>query len=260
MNKSPEVVITYNNTPHSKVHNFTLKAIKGGKTFSKNFSIGTKRTLDEAYEDAVKGAPELARIHGCTVNIKTKEELLRAAASNTGTGKRSSKKKSKPSHKAAESASSAAASLPAQHANQLVERFGHSLKFSALIKHAVKLFGVEKVEEILLSGLEELTAAKEELARERSVRLDTNRKIADAILAARDAGVHMNSPDDEIEDLINLAIQSRERKKNRPNNSYAGKKYKLGDEIWEGEDHMPASFSQWLRADLERNIDDLLVP
>lgn len=247
MKNELRVVLKYKKRDEAREHNISANVLQGSKLLKqKHFSIGRDRNFDEAYDAACIAAQELAKQYKVQFTKPPKSEL-RDSASKTRAAKRDI---------------SPAAKVPpaiAASANQLMEKFGNPLAFRAFIKSAVKLHGVEKIEDVLKSGLEEISSAKEALQNERKIRATANRKIAEAILSARELGVDMESPNEEVTSLINTIIEERERKSNRGQNSFIGRKYVLNGETWDGVGHAPASFAQWLNADPERSIDDLAV-
>ncbi len=150
-----------------------------------------------------------------------------------------------------------ASKLSKTAANPLVEKFGNAGQWKALIKSAAKQHGAEKVSEILKSGLEILEDILKSEIEERKIVDGANRKMAEAILEARDAGVFMPSPTPVIESYVQAIIDSKVR---------AGKRqksiglYKLpnGDK-WDGVGHPPANFSKYLNENPDKSIDDLKV-
>lgn len=246
MKKIQKVVLKYKNRPEAKEHSITASVLEGSKPIKqKHFSIGRDWDFDSAYEEGVKAATELAKQYKLVFTKPSKAELKDSV--------------SNPRNKKSPSPGQKIAPAIVNSTSQLLEKFGNVLAFRAFINGAVKLHGVEKIEEVLTSGLEEIAVAKEALINERRIRATVNRKIAEAILSARDLGVNMDAPNNEVADLIGIILDDRARKSNRKPNGYEGKKYVLNGESWDGVGHAPASFAKWLNEDENRSIEDLAV-
>lgn len=247
MNKTRKVILKYKHRPEVNEHNICAIVMEASKPLKqKHFSIGGKRDFDEAYKDALKAANALAKEFKVDFAAPSKEQL-RSSLTEKRTPRRSGVIGPKVSPAMVSSTS------------QLLDKFGNALAFRAFINSAVKLHGVEKIEEVLRAGLEEITAAKEALMAERRIRSSANRKIAEAILSARDLGVDMEAPNDEVAHYISIILDERERSKNRKNSLGSNNIYKLGDERWDGKGTAPASIIKWLDEDENRTIDQLLV-
>lgn len=244
---------TYTNNPNSKKHYFDVKVKKvgvSGSVTSKNFSIGRDRTLDEAYEEMVRFGKTFARTYNITENAPPPKEKMVSESKTPGKRGYSKSKTSPP-----------ASNVTEVHAAQFMERFGVEGRFKAMIKKAVTTYGVEKVKVALEAGLEEIKSAEEALAKEQSIRLKANRKMAEAIMEALDDGVHIESPNPEITALLDQMKAARERQIGRVSSlgKQKGNLYRLDGEEWRGNGHMPASFVKWIDEDDSRSIEDLRV-
>ena len=232
------IVLTYTNNAKSKKHQIVAKVQEGSKTPEKTrtFSIGRDRNETQAYEEAIKVAKALAKEFKAELGeIPSIEELM---ASGESIGSR------KPS----------AGSQPKQ--NALVEKFNHLSQFRALINHGIRTHGAEKMADILNTGLEIVREAQEEEKRNHKIVYEANRKIAEAVLEAREKGVQMPASP-EVESMIDEIIAQRARRK--PNSRYAGSSYMLNGEPWDGNGQMPASYAKWLAEDEKRDVLSLKV-
>lgn len=215
------------------------------------YSVGRNWTLDEAYDQAVKAANALGKKYGVKPIILSKSELLanykaqQAKKEIVGLAVEQVRKPS-PTSKTNKIT-----------ANPLVEKFGNAGQWRALIKSAAKHHGAEKVSEILKSGLEILEEILKSELEERKIVDGANRKMAEAILEARDAGVFMPSPTKEIESYVQAIIDSKVRAGKRQKSSGL---YKLPNgEKWDGVGHPPAIFSKYLSENPDKTIDDLKI-
>lgn len=232
---------------------FSTKIVEGGKVLkSKTFSIGRDRNEDEAYAATVDATKELAKKYKIKqVTIRTKADLLQLAKKDsTATG-------AKPMPIAASGITRTGGDGSAT--NPLVERFGNLGQFKSLIKHALKLHGWKKVKEVLESGLTLIQEAEKDQMRESKVISTANRKIAEAIFAARKEGVQMPAPNSEVEELIEIISRETKRDQKAEKPRMVEGFYKLKDEKWDGSGQMPASFTAYLKEDESHDLLDLKV-
>lgn len=242
------VKVVYGEKSGGKKKEFYAKYTINSKYVDGNtFSVGRNWTEEQAYEQAVKAATLLGKKYGLKPIIPTLSELLtnyrahqakREIAETTGKGS--------PGIKSTKA-------IP----NPLVEKFGNAGQWRALIKSGAKQYGAEKMKEILGSALEILDDILKTEIQERQVVDKANRRMAEAILDARDQGVNMPSPTPEIEAYVQAIIDSKVR---------AGKRPKLvihhrlpTGEMWDGVGHPPAEFSKYLNENPDLTIDDLRV-
>lgn len=236
---------------------FSVRIAQNGKSLKANsFSIGRDRNEDEAYAAAVKTAKSLGETYGLSKSeidngIISKKHLIDAY-----TKKAESKKVKESSIKTEDHGKDKLKGDISLKSDQLVEYFGHLGKWKALINHAIKLHGLDKVKEVISSAGEMLAEAEASLAHERAVKNDAFRKIAEVVLGARNAGVEMGVQSPEVEEYVE--ILKRQALRQPKTQRYQGT-YKLNNETWDGVGHMPASMAAWLREDESRDINDLKV-
>lgn len=231
----------------SKSRQFFAKVMDSKKPLvTKTASYGRDRTIDEAYAKMCEYASDLAKEYKVTKpQIPPLADMV-------------NKKRNRITLADTPSETNQFAQAIQNNSNELVERFGHQGRFLALMKHAVKLHGVDKLEEVLNGGLEYVKSARQKIQQEKLVIESANNEIAMAIKKARDAGVDMPAPP-EIEEIIqNL---SRKKLPSRDAYSYKGT-YKLGDETFygDGKTMLPPNFARYLAANPDKTIDDLKVP
>lgn len=220
---------------------FMARVTEHGRVLkTKTYSVGGKRSIDQAYEEAVSAARDLGKLHGVTPKINSKENLLSRA------GERKPKASPENSQHFAEAGSS------------LIDKFGHLGQFRALMKATIKAHGPEKVKEVLESALSITQEALDHQAKERKIRDQTYRQMAEAILNARKSGVTMPAPGPEVEDWITRLENQANRQQDKARDTHQFG-YMLGDEYWNGRSHMPTSFVRWLKEDESRELSDLAI-
>lgn len=220
---------------------FMARVTEHGRVLkTKTFSVGERRSTDQAYEEAVSAARELAKHHGVTPKISSKDKLFSRMAER--------KPKTVP--------------VKPQHfteaGNSLIDKFGHLGQFRALIKAAIKSHGPDKVKEVLESGLSITQEALDNQAKERKILDQTYRQMAEAILNARKSGVSIPAPGPEVEDWLTRLESQANRQQDRTRDIHQFG-YMLDGEYWDGRGHMPASFVRWLKEDEARELGDIAI-
>ncbi|MDQ2077367.1 hypothetical protein [Marinimicrobium sp. ABcell2] len=229
------VKVSYSNKEDYRIMH--AKALERGRAIKTcTFSVGKKRNEEEAYEAAVEAARELGETYEVTPEIPSLQALKDHLQKRTGsTGSDTDKP---------------------QLDHPLIEKFNNLGRFRAMIKLAVKQHGLEKVKDALTTGLEYVAEAEEEVAREQRVVSEANRKIAEAILSARKSGVSMKAPNEEVESWI-------ERLSRTTTTAAKGEVpsgvYEYNGEQWQGDGHMPASFTRYLKESDSHSLEDLRV-
>lgn len=236
---------------------FSVRVAQNGKSLKANsFSIGRDRNEDEAYSEAVKTAKHLGKSYKLTQSEIDQGIIPKKQLIDTYRSKAEAKKDKKSPLEAKAHGNDKPKSDISVKSDQLVEYFGHLGKWKALIKHAIKLHGLDKVKEVISSAEEMLAEEEASLAHERAVKNDAFRKIAEVVLGARNAGVEMGVQSPEVEEYVEILKRQALRQPKPPR--YQGT-YKLNNETWDGVGHMPASMAAWLREDDSRDINDLKV-
>jgi len=184
---------------------FSVRVAQNGKSLKANsFSIGRDRNEDEAYSEAVKTAKHLGKSYKLTQSeidqgIIPKKQLIDSYRSKA----EAKKDKKSPGEMDAHSKDKPKGDISIK-SDQLVEYFGHLGKWKALIKHAIKLHGLDKVKEVISSAEEMLAEEEAAITLKRTVLNEAYRKMAEVILNARNAGVDMESPNEEVEHYIEV--------------------------------------------------------
>lgn len=232
-----KIILAYTNIPSSKKHQITARVQEGSKALkTKTFSIGEARNIEQAYDEALKAGKALSKEYKADfTKIPSFDELT------SGSGERGGRKPSGSSQ---------------SRQNPLVEKFNNLSAFRALINHAIRTHGTDKMADILNTGLEIVREAQEEEKRNHKIVYEANRKIAEAVLEAREKGVQMPASP-EVESLIDEITAQRARRKT--NGRYAGSSYMLNGEPWDGNGQMPASYAKWLAEDEKRDVLSLKV-
>jgi hypothetical protein len=221
----------------TKKRNFIARVIQNSKTIkTKTIRYGTSKTVDETYDEIVKAAQEFAKTYKCKYIHKTKHELTYGEKSQTF-----KKLSGNPSSE-----------------NPLVTKFGNELAFNAMIKHAIKLHGIDKVSEVLTNAIALTNEMKADIAKRTSAISSANIEIAHIILKTRQAGVDMDSPSKEIDVAIAWVIENDSKPKKQAKGELNGI-YELQGEKWNGVGHAPASFSKYLQQNENHSLDDLRV-
>lgn len=236
---------------------FSVRVAQNGKSLKANsFSIGRDRNEEEAYAEAVKTAKALGKSYKLSQveieqGIIPKKQLI----DNYRNKAEAKKDRKSPGEMEGQGKDKSKGDISIK-SDQLVEYFGHLGKWKALIKHAIKLHGLDKVKEVISSAEEMLAEEEASLAHERAVKNDAFRKIAEVVLGARNAGVEMGVQSPEVEEYVEI-LKRQALRQPKPQR-YQGT-YKLNNETWDGVGHMPASMAAWLREDDSRDINDLKV-
>lgn len=231
--KSIKVVLGYTVKKIGSQRHFTARAVEGSKTLkTKTISIG-HRNEDEAYEELMRCAEELAKLYKCGIQKKTKAKLMAI----------------KPKNETPKTASTTAA-------NPLVEKFGNILQFNALMKHAIKRHGIEKVDEVLQAAAAFVNEVRVEINREATVISAANRRIAQVVIDARKEGVDMAAPNEEIEAVIKI-LMNNEKRNEKPQKIVGN--FAIGNEKWDGKGTAPASFAKYLNENENHSLEDLRV-
>lgn len=217
--------VSYGEKPDTSQRYFQARIQQNSKSLvAKTFSIGRVRTEQEAYDEAIKALRDLEKEYKvAALKVPPMKELIESYRN------RSVKQ---PAPKVA------------TKENPLVEKFGHAGQFRAMIIHAMKAHGVEKVRDLLNDGLRVVKEAEAEFVREAAVKLEANKKIAYAIMEARLSGIDMPAPSKEIEALIDkLTLEAATSKstKKKP----VEQMYELDGERWNGVGHPPAAFIKY---------------
>ncbi len=221
---------------------FTARVMQYNKAIeTKTIGYGTKKTNDEAYKEIYKAGELLAKQRKCEfipkkqadLERKTKRALNRLKAGIPAVAK-------------------------ASEENPLVSKFGNELAFKAMIKHAIKLHGLDKVSEVLTNALTLAKEMKADIAKRTSAISAANIKIARIIVETRQAGVDMDSPSKEIDAAIAWVIENDSKPKRQAKGEVNGS-YELKGEKWNGVGHAPASFSKYLQQNENHSLDDLRV-
>lgn len=218
---------------------FTARCVQDNKTFRTTISSygpRSNQSFEQAYEKIISIGKQLAKEYKADYVHKTLAELQQ---DRPGLGPRSPVKKT-------------------VEENPLVAKFGNELLFKAMIKHAVKLHGVDKTMEVLNSGLSIVKELKSKKEREHTLISSANIEIARIIVQTRNQGIDMPSPSKEIDAAIQFVMD--EANKPKPSKKVnSGALYRLGNEEWNGCGHAPASFSAYLNGNENRSLDDLIV-
>ena len=232
-----KIILAYTNNPSSKKHQITARVQEGSKALkTKTFSIGEARNIEQAYDEALKAGKALAKEYKADfTKFPSFDELTSSA------GERSGRK---------------SLGMSQTKQNPLVEKFGHLGQFRALISLGIRTHGAEKMADVLNTGLEIVREAQEEDKRNHKIVYEANRKIAEAVLEAREKGVQMPASP-EVESLIDEITAQRTRRKTP--GRYAGNSYMLNGEPWDGNGQMPASYAKWLAEDEKRDVFSLKV-
>jgi hypothetical protein len=242
--KQTIVRIEYSEKLKTNEKYFVAKAIVNGKTLvTKTCSWGKMRTDREAYELAAKHANELGKAYNITPTILSMEDILAAYKPLKGS-------KSKALNTAQSQGSTAVGS------DALIEKFGHVLKFKALIKHAIKANGVEKTLEVLAAATALAIEHQEGMEKERKGRMDANMKMAEVIFEAQSNGINMDAPNAEIAEALEV-VRARKTNIARINRSLG--EYEYNGEKWDGIGSPPASYLAYLKENEDNDIEDLLV-
>jgi len=206
---------------------------------TKTLKWGLRRTCDEAYKQIVIEAKLLAKQYRCELSIPSKETLLKSSH-----GKRLTKEETPP------------AKIPEE--NPLITKFCNELAFKAMIKHAIKHHGIDKILDVLGNAIALANDMKSEIAKKSSIISAANIEIARVIVRTREQGIDMAAPTKEIESAIQWVIEN-DNKPKRQAKTEPNATYKLGNEEWNGKDHAPASFSKYLAGNENRSLEDLRV-
>jgi hypothetical protein len=224
---------------------FTASVSQNNKPIkTKTISHGRDRNLDTAYNDIVKEAKELAKQYRCEFITLPKAQLIERAKTWGSGGKSKTKKTIKPEK-------------PLQE-NALITKFGNELAFKAMIKHAIKLHGLDKVLEVLDSATTLTKNMQSDIAKQKTIVSAANIKIARVIIETRNQGVQMDAPTKEIESAIQWVMEN-DRKPKTPSKAEPNVTYRLGKEEWNGVGHAPAGFSKYLNQNENHSLDDLRV-
>src|SRR6188474_1211 len=217
---------------------FLARVIQGDDCIkTKTLAWGRLRTCDEAYKCIVIEANALAKEYRCKINIPSKETLLKSSH-----GKRLPKEETPPNK------------IPDE--NPLITKFGNEMAFKAMIKHAIKHYGIDRVVGVLDASLALANEMKSEIKKRTSIISAANIDIARIILNTRKQGIDMPSPTKEIEAAVQWVIEN-DNKPKRPTKVEPDATYQLQGEKWNGKGHAPASFSKFLLENEDNSLDDL---
>lgn len=238
------ILLSYTEKKEGKGKEFIIRHTENSKVVqSKSFSVGVKRNSEQAYEEAVKVCEQWGKAAGINPNIKSHKELISAFEAK---------------HKSKTSAPSEPKKLTSTSPNPLVEKFGNALAFAALIKHAIRVHGSEKVEEVLSAAQEIVSEAKLTEVEQRRVIDTANRRFADVIFEARNSGVDIEPPNAEVAQYLSILISKKSSpgSRNQPIGLF---RLPDGGEEWNGAGHMPPAFTKYLLENKDKEIFDLKV-
>ena len=142
-----------------------------------------------------------------------------------------------------------------QKAGLLVETFGNLLSFRAVVKHAIREHGTDKIAAIFNEGLELVDEAIKDEQAIAKAKEAKYMKAAELIVQARKSGLSEEdfpTPNKAIAALVAKLMREEDEAKK-------SELYVLEGEKWNGQGNMPCSFKKWLREDENRVITQLKV-
>jgi|SRR6187431_2299153 len=213
---------------------------------TKTVSHGQNKTPEDAYKEMIAAAKLLAKEYRVEFVNKTQDQLMHLAGKKQARRESFSKSQiEKPLTKTTDE-------------NPLITKFGNEMAFKAMIKHAIKHYGIDRVVGILDASLALANEMKSEIAKRTSIISSANIDIARIILKTRQQGIDMPSPTKEIEAAVQWVIENNNKPK-RPSKAEPDAIYELQGEKWNGNGHAPASFSKFLLDNENNSLDDLRV-
>jgi DNA-binding protein H-NS len=235
LNGKLKVVLGHNG---SSTHSFVCRVVQDSETIkSKSLSYGKLRTEQQAYDGIVKEAKALAKQYKCEYIHTDKKDLMVRTSGPVPNTKSSEKP---------------------QGESPLIAKFGNELAFKAMIKHAIKLHGFDKVIEVLSNGIAMAEGQQKEIAKQKSVISAATMKIARIIYDTRKEGIHMDSPSKEIEAAVQQ-LMDNDSKPKRHSKVEPNATYELNGKTWSGIGNAPAEFGAYINAHENNSIEDLRV-
>lgn len=222
---------------------FTARVNQNNKAIkTKTVGYGANKTIDQAYKEIYKEGELLAKQYKCEFIPKKKDELAR--------------KSTRALNREKAGLTPGVVHIPEE--NPLITKFGNELAFKAMIRHAVKYHGLDKILLVLEHAMALVKDIRADRQKEINLISEANIKIARIIVETRAQGIHMTAPNKEIDAAIAWVIENDSKPKRQAKGEVNGN-YELNGEKWNGFGHAPASFSKYLQQNENHSLDDLRV-